>query len=131
MERLTAVLYDETTPFSSIIQIRKELFSQKNRAMDKLPPTEVALLQHIRRAVYQAGIWTTSTQTQQVISSPHYFAWNEVQESWVPVWMTIPEITRSCRELIKCPRKGDCNNCKCGKANLDCSPLCKCECNSQ
>ncbi|KAG5874716.1 hypothetical protein JTB14_034595 [Gonioctena quinquepunctata] len=98
-------------------EIRKELFCQKNRAMDKLPLTEdAALLQHIRRAVYQAGIWTTSTQTQQVIPSPHDFAWNEVLESWVPVWMTIPEVKRSCRELIKCSCKGDCSNCKCGES---------------
>ncbi|KAG5889068.1 hypothetical protein JTB14_020419 [Gonioctena quinquepunctata] len=74
--------------------------------MDKLPPTEDALLQHIRRAVYQAGIWMTSTQTQQVIPSPHNFAWNKVLESWVPVWMTIPEVSRSCRELIECSCKG-------------------------
>lgn len=131
LERLTVVLYDKTTPSSSINQIRKELFCQKNRAMDKLPPTEDALLQHIRRAVYQAGIWTTSTQTQQVIPSPQDFAWNKVSEPWVPVWMTIPEVSRSCRELIKCFCKGDCKNCKCGKANLDCSPLCKCKCNLQ
>ncbi|KAG5895563.1 hypothetical protein JTB14_002926 [Gonioctena quinquepunctata] len=99
--------------------------------MDKLPPTADALLQHIRRAVYRAGIWTTSTQTQQVIPSPHDFACNKVLESWVPVWMTIPEVSRSCREFIECSCKGDCSNCKCGKANLDCSPLCKCKCNLQ
>ncbi|KAG5863643.1 hypothetical protein JTB14_032329 [Gonioctena quinquepunctata] len=94
LERLTAVLYDKTTPFSSTNQIRKELFCQKNQAMENLPPTEDAFLQHIRRAVYQAGIWTTSTQTQQVIPPPHDFAWNKVLESWVPVWMTIPEVSR-------------------------------------
>ncbi|KAG5899603.1 hypothetical protein JTB14_037265 [Gonioctena quinquepunctata] len=105
LERLTSVLYDKTTPLSSINQMRKELFCQKNRAMDKLPPTEDALLQHIRRAVYQAGIWTTSTQTQQVIPSPNDFACNKVLESWVPVWMTIPEVSWSCRELIKCSCK--------------------------
>ncbi|KAG5865664.1 hypothetical protein JTB14_001368 [Gonioctena quinquepunctata] len=131
LERLTAVLYDKTAPFSSINQIRKELFCQKNRAMDKLSPTEEALLQHIRRAVHQAGIRTTSTQTQQVIPSPPDFAWNKVLESWVPVWMTIPEISWSCRELSKCSCKGDCSICKCGEANLDFSPLCKCNCNLQ
>ncbi|KAG5896864.1 hypothetical protein JTB14_017678 [Gonioctena quinquepunctata] len=131
LERLTAVLYDETTPFNSINQLRKELFCQKNRAMDKLPSTGDALLQHIRRAVYEAGICTTSTKTQQVIPSPHDSAWDKVLESWVPVWMTIPEVSRSCRELIKCSCKGDCSNCKCGKANLDCSPLYKCKCNLQ
>lgn len=34
-------------------------------------------------------------------------------------------------DLIKCSCKGDCKNCKCGKANLDCSLLCKYKCNLQ
>ena len=48
--------------------------------MDKLPPTKEALLQPTRGAVYQGGIWTTSTQTQQVIPSPQDFGWNMVSE---------------------------------------------------
>ena len=28
----------------------------------------------------------------------------------------------------KCSCKGVCSNCSCGKANLDCSPFCKCNC---
>ena len=50
---------------------------------------------------------------------------------WVPVWSTIPEVSRACRELVKCCCKGDCSTCKCGQANLDCSPLCKCNCLNQ
>ncbi|KAG5872476.1 hypothetical protein JTB14_025661 [Gonioctena quinquepunctata] len=52
LERLTAVLYDKTTPFSSINQIKKGLFCQKNRAMDKLPPTEDDLLQQFIKPVF-------------------------------------------------------------------------------
>lgn len=72
--------------------------------------------------IYQA---TTSTQSQP---SPQDFAWSKVPstKSWVPVWMTIPEVFRACRELIKCSCKGDCTRCKCTKANLACSPLCSC-----
>ena len=128
LERLTVIMYDKASPLSSVNETRRELFCQKNRAMDKLPPTNDALLQHVRRAVYQAGIWTTSTQTQLAVPSPHDFGWTKVSQSWVPVWLTIPEVCTACRELIKCSCKGDCSDCKCAKANLDCSPLCKCKC---
>ena len=63
LERLTVILYDKSSPFSSINETRKALFCH-NRAMDKLPPTQDALLQHVRRTVHQAGIWTSSTHTQ-------------------------------------------------------------------
>ena len=55
LERLTVILYDKSSPVSSINQARKELFCRTNRQMEKLPPTQDALLQHIRRAVYQTG----------------------------------------------------------------------------
>ena len=42
-----------------------------------------------------------STQTHLVVPSPQDFAWTKVSESWVPVWMTIPEVSRSCSELVK------------------------------
>ena len=124
IERMTVILYDKTSPLSSVNETRRELFCHKNRAMDKLPPTKDALLQHTRRAVYQAGVWTMSTQTHLVVPSPQDFAWTKVSESWVPVWMTIPEVSRSCSELVKCSCKGDCTNCKCSKAILNCK--CKC-----
>ena len=113
----------------TVNETRKELFCQKNRPMDRIPPTQDALLQHTRRAVYQAGIWTTSTQAEPVVPSPQEFAWTKVSDLWVPVWMTIPEVSRACSELIKCSCRGDCSQCKCGKANLACSPLCNCKCN--
>ena len=112
MERLTVILYDKTSPLRSINDTRRELFCHKNRAMDKLPPTNDALLQHVRRAVYQAGIWMTSTQMELVIPSPHDFAWTKISDLWVPVWVTIPEASRACRELIKCSCKGDCSICQ-------------------
>ena len=75
-----------------------------------------------------AGIWTTSTQAQQVVPSPQDFAWSKdpVTNAWVPVWITIPEVSRACSE---CSCKGDCTKCKCGKDNLACSPHCNCKCN--
>ena len=75
--------------------------------MERIPPTQNALLQHTKQAVYQAGIWTSSTQMQQIIPSPQDFAWTKVSstQSWQPVWMTIPEVSKACSELIKCSCK--------------------------
>jgi len=128
LERPTVILYDRARPLTSINQTRRELFCYKNHAMEKLPPTQDALLQHIRRAVFQAGTWTTSTQTQQMVPSPENYGWAKEQESWAPVWVTLGEVSAACMELIRCNYKGDCSACKCGSANLDCSPLCRCNC---
>ena len=106
LERLTVVLYDKTSSLSSVNETRKELFCQKNRAKKKLPPTQDALLQHVRRTLSQAGIWTTSTQSEPVVPSPQDFAWTKVAHSWVPVWAPMPDVSRVCRELIKCACKG-------------------------
>ena len=120
LERLTVKVYDKSSPLCSINQVRKELFCHGNRAMERLPPTQDALLQHIKRAVYQTGIWATSTQSHQLIPPPHNFGGTKEPGSWVPVWLTIPEVSRSCRELMKWSCKGDCSKCKCGIANIDC-----------
>ena len=106
LERLTAILYDNISPMSSVNDIRIELFCHVNRSM-----TNDALLQNSRRAVYQTGIWAISAQTQLVVPSAQDFDWTKVSESRVPVCMTIPEVSRPCHEPIKCSFKGDCSNC--------------------
>jgi len=61
-----------------------------------------ALLQHIKRTIYQAGIWATSDDHQQNIPSPDRFSWKKEDGCWVPVWLTFPEVSRSSRKLVKC-----------------------------
>ncbi|XP_041369568.1 uncharacterized protein LOC121383547 [Gigantopelta aegis] len=46
LERFTCILYDKTTNQSSVNDLRQELFSQSTHAMESLPPTQAALLQH-------------------------------------------------------------------------------------
>ena len=38
--------------------------------MENIPPTANAMLQHARRAAYQASVWTTSENTQQRRPAP-------------------------------------------------------------
>ena len=46
IERFIVVLYDRTSPLSLVNDVREELFCKRNRSMDRLPPTQDALLQH-------------------------------------------------------------------------------------
>jgi len=39
IERLIVVLYDGTSPLTSVNDIREELFCKQNRSVDRLPPT--------------------------------------------------------------------------------------------
>ena len=52
---LSILLYECTNGLVYIDEARKQLFSKKGRAMDAIPPTRAALVQHIMRAVYQGG----------------------------------------------------------------------------
>jgi len=55
IERFIVVMYSRTCALSSVNEARKQLFSQGSRTIENIPPTKAALLQHIKRAVYQAG----------------------------------------------------------------------------
>ena len=130
IERLIVLFYDKTSTSLSINQTTRELFCLKNVTMERMPPTQNALLQHKKRAVYQASIWVTSTEVHQMIPSPCDYGWGQVDNVWSPLWLTVPGLSKACQDLIKCTCKGDCPNCKCGKGNLNCSPLRNCNCNS-
>ena len=41
-------------------EARRQLFCQKNRTMESIPPTQDFLLQHCRQVAYQSGIWASS-----------------------------------------------------------------------
>ena len=70
LERYTVVLYDKTSHLHSINEARRELFCQKNKTTEHIPPTQDALLQHSKRVAYQSGIWATSELAHQPTPSP-------------------------------------------------------------
>ena len=55
LECFVVLLYDRTSTEMTVIAARKQLFSQKRRSIDNLPPTQAALIVHIKRAAYQSG----------------------------------------------------------------------------
>ena len=52
IEWFTILLYNRTSSKVNIDEACQEVFTMKGRAMDAIPPTRLALLQHIKRAVY-------------------------------------------------------------------------------
>ena len=55
IERFVLLLYDKTNTGSEVNMVRFELFARKGRDVNNIPPTKGVLLQHARRAAYQAG----------------------------------------------------------------------------
>ena len=84
LERYIVVLYDKTSQLKSVNEAGKELFCQRSKPMDGIPPTQDALLQHSKRAAYQTGIWAACDQPQQAASSPENWGWtkDETTRSW-------------------------------------------------
>ena len=131
LERFVVLLYDRTSNKLHVNDSRKQLFTKKCRGMDSLPPTQAALIQHIKRAVLQSGYcWYRSLQAQQNLPSPKDWGWERSsdEDDWQPFWSTLPDVGKCCPELVKCGCKKGCNKrCKCVKAGLKCTALCFCD----
>ena len=55
IERFVVLLYDHTSTISTVNECRKDLFARKDRPLEGIPPTSDALMQHLKRALYQAS----------------------------------------------------------------------------
>ena len=58
LEHFVVLLYDRTSSTIQVNEARKQIFTQKGRSIDSIPPTQAALIEHTKRAAYQAGhVW--------------------------------------------------------------------------
>ena len=130
IERYVALLYDPTSMLISVNECRKALFATKGRSLEAIPPTRDALFQHTKRAIYQASCWGKSLIPRQDLPSPIDYSWQQGENGQFSIkWITQPEASAICRELISCgcnPAKGCKGRCKCKKTSLKCTALCKC-----
>jgi hypothetical protein len=71
LEKFVVTMHDRFSATDSIDVARLELFARKQRSYDSILPTQAALIQHIKRAAYQAGyIWGQATICQMETNSP-------------------------------------------------------------
>jgi len=130
IERFVVLLYSHTSQILTVNTARKQLFSYGNRKLENLPPSRAALYQHVKHASFQAGysIFALIANPALPIASPGDWGWKKDADGrWTPLWTTLSEASKQCRELIKCNCKKHCfGHCKCRKANLKCTMLCYC-----
>ena len=100
----------------------------QGKAIDRIPPSKEALMQHAKRAAYQAGhVWAASISRCPEEQDPTKWGWKMVDGHIEPHWSDLEEASKECRELIKCGcKKGCIKNCRCHIAKLTCTELCAC-----
>eukprot|EP00794_Sanderia_malayensis_P004942 gene4942-5588_t len=102
LERFVALMYDTTTTTYNVNEARKHLFTQKGRQINNIPPTKGALLQHVKRASYQAGfVWGQCLERYSELPSPNAFGWefNATQDKEEPSMEVVDPKLRDCRHL--------------------------------
>ena len=91
---------------SSINQVRKTIFCQRNQNVEMIPPpSQNALFQRCRRAMFEASVWTTAHDSAMIEPDPCLHGWNREHDHLIPEWITIPEAAAMCKELVKCGSK--------------------------
>ena len=55
MERVICLMYEKTAYISNVNDCRRMLLTKKVKTVGNKPPTRNALIQHVKRAVYQTG----------------------------------------------------------------------------
>ena len=70
------LLYDCTSAREGVNRARKRLLSKKGRAIVGLPPTLAVLIEHTKRAAYQAGdCWGQMMTPASKLPSPSDWGW--------------------------------------------------------
>jgi len=122
------LLYNRTSSLGDINEARCELFVKRGKGMEEIPPTKDALIQHIRRAIYQGGhCWGQALKVAPDLPSPADWGWVMHDGGWKPLWTTLPQASKASLELVCCGCKKGCRGaCRCRKAALKCTALCHC-----
>ena len=127
VEQFVVSMYDRTCPHSRVNECRQYLFTHLGRVIDNCPPTQDALIQHIKRAMLQSRIWASCLS----LTEPHVditeWGWNINAAGEVnPLWTTLPKASQACKELKNCKCKDVNTSCTCKSYALPCTELCLC-----
>ena len=110
-EAFVCKLYDPGTSSKLIQEVRSSLFLKCRTNIDYLPPTQDALIQHIKRSHYQAYIWNQCLKTIQQLPSPLTYGWCMEDNKLKPLLMTVEHLTPKSLKLkhvVACAQKNLC-----------------------
>ena len=131
-EDFVCKLYDINSTTSSINKVRANTFRNHKSKLDNLPPTQNALIQHLKRSNYQAYIWRQSLHTTQDIPSPGGNGWILKDQYLIPVLITQDAVPSNYVDLASCGCKSTgfrcrTRHCMCKKNRLRCTRGCSCK----
>ena len=87
--RKVEMMYDRSNTAAIVDEARLDMFARKHRPYKVIPPTGAALLQHTRRAAYQAGcVWAQAPQCQQEVENHVNWGWQLLGKEWQVCWAT-------------------------------------------
>ena len=75
IEKLVCQLYLHKDEDSSLKDLRWLLFQRKQAESERLPPTQAALREAIKRVHYQAMIWANDKFPNPDLPSPENYGW--------------------------------------------------------
>lgn len=129
-QRLVAVYSNKHDEFSdtSLDAMRAYKFlNNRSTLLKLLPPTEDALLQHVRRAALATLTAKTSHIPNPTAVAVSEYGWSLVDNKPVPVMSTQPAWPQEMKNAVSCRcNKGCTRNCSCTKNNIQCYVGCRC-----
>jgi len=126
IEKFICELYGKGR-MDTVNEVRYCIFQSKFKIDSTLPPNKDALVNHAKRANYQAAIHRRALKANIEAPSPIGHGWNK---DIAPLWNSIQYAPDSVMKHISCGcKKSKCTqrNCSCSEHNLKCTELCKCE----
>ena len=122
-------MYNKDFTADSLGDIRLKMFlSSTIDNLRMLPPSESALLLHVKRASFIAGHLWKEACTDLSLPDPQDWGWYRNEQGALVVRWQMGEKAISVDEfIISCScRMKSCKSCKCAKAGLPCLIFCNC-----
>ena len=114
---------------NSLAETRFFLYKKFSSETNKLPPTQGAFLQHIKRACYPLVIWNSANLPMTMTIDPLCNGWELNKDGHLMPVCTHDNIApEGLIELVSCNCQGDCTKgrCTCQKSSTNCTDLCGC-----
>lgn len=128
VEPLVCKLYGSPSS-TRVNDARFTMFCSKAGNEQAIPPTKQALLQHVKRANYQAAIWKRADKAMMEAPAPVGHGWVMEQDELSVLWTTADMAPPDVLKLVKCNcSKKKCvdQRCSCLRMQLKCTNLCSC-----
>ena len=124
-------LFDRAGQTTSIQEVRCSQFRKTKKSFENMPPTEDALICHLKRAHYQTRVWLESLTTHPHIITPIGNGWYLSDNLVKPVLMTTQPVSACEVDLVQCGckqtgQKCQTRKCACMKSRLKCTRACSC-----